>query len=62
MVGSPYWMAPEMMKGQSYDEKVDVFSYGIVMCEVSASKLNEIEFSQIFQNYFKTSYCLNNEY
>ena len=27
-------MAPEMMKGQSYDEKVDVFSFGIVLCEV----------------------------
>ena len=37
VVGNPYWMAPEMMKGQSYDEKVDVFSYGIVLCEVSNS-------------------------
>ena len=29
-------MAPEMMRGQIYDERVDVFSFGIVMCEVSA--------------------------
>lgn len=34
VVGNPYWMAPEMMKGRSYDEKVDVFSFGIVMCEI----------------------------
>ena len=34
VVGSPYWMAPEMMNGHSYDERVDVFSYGIVLCEV----------------------------
>ncbi|XP_069136274.1 LOW QUALITY PROTEIN: LIM domain kinase 1-like [Argopecten irradians] len=34
VVGSPYWMAPEMMTGKSYDEKVDLFSFGIVMCEV----------------------------
>lgn len=34
VVGSPYWMAPEMMKGLKYDEKVDVFSFGIVTCEV----------------------------
>ena len=27
-------MAPEMLRGDGYDEKVDVFSYGIVLCEV----------------------------
>lgn len=35
VVGNPYWMAPEMMKGNKYNEKVDVFSFGIVLCEVS---------------------------
>ncbi|CAC5364561.1 LIMK1 [Mytilus coruscus] len=34
IVGSAYWMAPEMLNGQKYDEKVDQFSYGIVLCEV----------------------------
>ncbi|XP_067636399.1 LIM domain kinase 1 isoform X2 [Eurosta solidaginis] len=34
VVGNPYWMAPEMMKGLKYDEKVDVFSFGIVLCEI----------------------------
>lgn len=28
------WMAPEMMKMMKYDEKVDIFSFGIVLCEV----------------------------
>lgn len=27
-------MAPEMMKGKKYDEKVDVFSFGIIICEL----------------------------
>lgn len=27
-------MAPEMMKMMKYDEKVDIFSFGIVLCEV----------------------------
>ncbi|KAL9981608.1 hypothetical protein ACROYT_G010334 [Oculina patagonica] len=34
VVGSPYWMAPEMLNGMTYNEKVDVFSFGIVMCEI----------------------------
>ncbi|XP_053313218.1 LIM domain kinase 1 isoform X1 [Spea bombifrons] len=34
VVGNPYWMAPEMINGRSYDESVDVFSFGIVVCEI----------------------------
>ncbi|XP_041348192.1 LIM domain kinase 2-like isoform X2 [Gigantopelta aegis] len=36
VVGSPYWMAPEMMTTGIYDENVDIFSYGIVVCEIIA--------------------------
>ncbi|XP_051959586.1 LIM domain kinase 1 [Xyrauchen texanus] len=34
VVGNPYWMAPEMIHGKVYDERVDVFSFGIVLCEI----------------------------
>ncbi|XP_059572991.1 LIM domain kinase 1 isoform X3 [Alligator mississippiensis] len=34
VVGNPYWMAPEMINGRSYDEKVDIFSFGILLCEI----------------------------
>lgn len=34
VVGNPYWMAPEMMLHMKYDEKVDIFSFGIILCEI----------------------------
>ncbi|KAL6118478.1 tesk1 [Pungitius sinensis] len=36
VVGSPYWMAPEVLRGELYNEKVDVFAYGIILCEIIA--------------------------
>uniref|UniRef100_A0A3B3DQD5 dual-specificity kinase n=1 Tax=Oryzias melastigma TaxID=30732 RepID=A0A3B3DQD5_ORYME len=36
VVGSPYWMAPEVLRGEIYNEKVDVFAYGIILCEIIA--------------------------
>uniref|UniRef100_A0A3Q1HZ53 LIM domain kinase 2 n=1 Tax=Anabas testudineus TaxID=64144 RepID=A0A3Q1HZ53_ANATE len=35
VVGNPYWMAPEMLNGKRYDENVDIFSFGIVLCEIT---------------------------
>ncbi|XP_056156191.1 dual specificity testis-specific protein kinase 2 [Lampris incognitus] len=36
VVGSPYWMAPEVLRGELYNEKVDVFAFGIILCETIA--------------------------
>eukprot|EP01134_Creolimax_fragrantissima_P002234 CFRG2234T1 len=36
VVGSPYWMAPEMLHGKQYNHSADVFSFGIIMGEVAA--------------------------
>eukprot|EP00644_Phytophthora_capsici_P011593 jgi/Phyca11/511235/fgenesh2_kg.PHYCAscaffold_79_\ len=33
-VGTSLWMAPEVMLGQRYDDKADVFSLGVVLSEL----------------------------
>jgi serine/threonine protein kinase len=33
-VGTPHWMAPECFVGGNYDEKVDVYAFGILLFEI----------------------------
>ena len=35
---SPYYMAPEVIKGLMYNEKVDIFSLGAIVYELYALK------------------------
>jgi len=37
-VGSPLYMAPEMLRGEVYDAKADVFSFGICLWELLTEK------------------------
>lgn len=46
-------MAPEMMKMMKYDEKVDIFSFGIVLCEVGQdSSIAKCQQNPNFSDFF----------
>ncbi|GMF33823.1 unnamed protein product [Phytophthora lilii] len=38
-VGTSLWMAPEVMMGNKYDDKADIFSFGVVLSELDVHTL-----------------------
>jgi serine/threonine protein kinase len=36
--GTPCWTAPEIIRGQKYDERADVYSFGVTMWQVLTRK------------------------
>lgn len=38
-VGTSLWMAPEVMMGEQYNEKADIFSFGVVLSELDSHML-----------------------
>ncbi|DAZ93439.1 TPA: hypothetical protein N0F65_003136, partial [Lagenidium giganteum] len=33
-IGTSFWIAPEVLLGRDYDERADIYSFGIVLCEI----------------------------
>lgn len=57
-------MAPEVINSKPYDEKADVFSYGIVLCEIISRKEadpDEIPRLQVHENQYIMDcvYCVS---
>ncbi|GMF28623.1 unnamed protein product [Phytophthora lilii] len=49
-VGTSLWMAPEVMTGEKYDDKADMFSFGVVLSELDAHTLPYTQTQQEMQH------------
>jgi len=38
-VGTPHWMAPEVLRGSEHTEKADVYSFGVLLWEMLSGQL-----------------------
>jgi len=52
VIGTPYWMAPEMIKGEEYDTSVDIWSLGITVMEMAESEPPYMEHPPIRAVYY----------
>nr|XP_027206021.1 LIM domain kinase 1-like isoform X2 [Dermatophagoides pteronyssinus] len=50
IVGSPYWLAPECLKNK-YNHKCDIFSYGVICCELNWRTPADPDFLPRMDNY-----------
>jgi serine/threonine protein kinase len=58
IVGTPYWMAPELIKGKDYDTKIDIWSLGVLIYEMAQNNPPYIEHPPLKALYLIASHGL----
>jgi len=47
VIGTPVWMAPEVLKAEKYSEKADIYSIGLLIWSLFVGKIPFIEIDQL---------------
>jgi len=55
--GTPLWMAPEVLLRRNFNEKADVYSFGLMLWEILTGQLPLIEFENYTLNQFVEVLC-----
>ena len=38
-IGTPHWMAPEILRGEKYTEQADIYSFGVILWEMITGEI-----------------------
>jgi len=52
VIGTPYWMPPELISGDEYDTKIDIWSTGIMIMEMSEGEPPYMDFPPLRALFF----------
>ena len=47
VIGTPYYISPEMCEGKTYDDKSDIWALGCIVYEMACLQVMQKEYYQI---------------
>lgn len=60
-IGTPYYLSPEIIEGDSYNTKVDIYSLGCMLCEIFYNKppYTGNNICSLYKNVLESKKCVN---